>query len=216
MFRRVVKIINIASQPNLLKQLIGMGSSGYLYDVGWIKSFISGVPVDKDGNPLAWVTYSFMDFIEDRLNNGMEIFEFGAGNSTLWYAGRVDSVTSVEHDQEWYEKIRNKMPDNVSLYHRELKYGGEYSRFPNQLEKRFDIIIVDGRDRVNCMKHSVESIKEGGIIVLDDSERAQYMKGVEFLLNRGFKKLDFWGISPGLFYKKCTTVFYKKENCLGI
>ena len=84
------------------------------------------------------------------------------------------------------------------------------------MDKKFDIVIVDGRDRVNCVKNAVNSIKVDGVIVLDDSERESYKAGIDFLLNKNFKKIDFWGISPGLFYKKNTSIFYKVNNCIGI
>ena len=174
------------------------------------------MPIDKDSNPIPWVTYSFIDFISERLNTNMDIFEYGSGNSTLWYAKKVSSVTSVEHDKKWFEKIKNSMPQNVNLNYQELVYGERYSAFSTKIEKKFDIVIVDGRDRVNCVKNAIDSIKENGIIILDDSERMAYSEGVNFLLNNNFSKLDFWGISPGLFYKKNTTIFYRKDNCLNI
>ena len=31
-----------------------------------------------------------------------------------------------------------------------------------------------------------------------------------------YNELDFWGIAPGIFYNKCTSIFYKDNNCLGI
>ena len=88
--------------------------------------------------------------------------------------------------------------------------------FANNLGEEFDIVIVDGRDRVNCIKNSISSLSDSGVMILDDSERSEYIDGIQFLSLNNFKKLDFWGISPGLFYKKCTTVFYKQNNCLGI
>lgn len=88
--------------------------------------------------------------------------------------------------------------------------------FPLTLNKKYHIIIIDGRDRVNCIKNSIKCLKPEGVIVLDDSERTQYLEGIRFLLNEGFKKIDFWGISPGLSYKKSTTIFYTENNCLGI
>ncbi len=108
------------------------------------------------------------------------------------------------------------MPKNVEVFYQELVYGEKYSNFSNAMLDKFDIIIIDGRDRVNSIKNSLESLNEEGVIILDDSERADYKDGIEFLLTKGFKKIDFWGISPGLFYKKNTTVFYKVNNCLGI
>jgi precorrin-6B methylase 2 len=211
------KFINLISQPKLIKQLLSMGTAGYLKEIGWIESFKKQSPVDSNGNPLPWVTYCFIDFISNRLDKNMDIFEYGSGNSTLWYAEKVNSVTSVEHNKIWYEKIKKNAPKNVTIYYQELIYNGEYSKFVNKTNRKFDIIIIiDGRDRVNCIKNAINNLKESGIIILDDSERKQYKEGIDFLLNKEFKKIDFWGISPGLVYKKCTTIFYKPKNCLDI
>lgn len=216
MIHKMKKLIDVLIRPKLFKQFISMNSSGYLKEIGWIESFTCQLPIDKEHNPLPWVTYSFIDFIEDRLNKNMTIFEYGSGNSTLWYSKKVKLVISVEHDKKWYERIKNDMPENVKIHYKELIYGGDYARFTSTITERFNIIIVDGRDRVNCLKQSINSVSKDGVIVLDDSERDAYKEGIDFLLKNNFKKIDFWGISPGLFYKKCTTVFYKNNNCLGI
>jgi len=216
MIKKIKEIIMLIKNFRLLKMLMSMNSSGYLNEIGWINSFNMMMPIDNRFEPLPWVTYSFIDFISDRLKKDMDIFEYGSGNSTLWYSKKVNSVTSVEHDISWFEKIKNNMPNNVDINYQELVYSKKYCHFSNNMEKKFDIIIVDGRDRVNCIKNSLDSLKEQGIIVLDDSERKSYKDGIDFLLENNFKKIDFWGISPGLFYKKNTTIFYKSNNCLGI
>lgn len=188
------------SQPVLFKQLMSMNSNGYLNEIGWINSFKTQMPIDHDEKPLPWVTYGFID-------RTMDIFEYGSGNSTLWHASKVNSVTSIEHDKKWSERIKNTMPKNSTIYYQALEYDGKYSKFSHQLNKKFDIIIVDGRDRVNCVKNSINGLKENGVIVLDDSERRQYTDAIDFLLDENFKKIDFWGISPGLFYKKIQRYF---------
>lgn len=216
MFKKIHKMVDILTQPIMLKQLLSMYSSGYLKEIGWINSFKNKMPIDKNSDPLPWVTYGFIDFISDRLDTAMDVFEYGSGNSTLWYASKVHSLTSIEHDKNWLEKIKKKLPHNCILYYETLEYDGKYSKFSCQLNKKFDVIIVDGRDRVNCIKNAIDSLTVNGIIVLDDSERIQYKEAVDFLLSKNFKKIDFWGISPGLFYKKNTTIFYRDNNCLGI
>ncbi len=216
MLNKIQKIVDMVLNPKMLKMLISMNSGGYLKEIGWINSFKHQIPIDKDDNPLPWVTYSFIDFISDRLNKTMDVFEFGSGNSTLWYASKVNTVTSVEHDNTWFRKIKKSMPKNVNINYKVLIYDGEYSKFDKALDRKFDIVIVDGRDRVNCMKNAINAIEEKGVIILDDSERKSYNDGIEFLEDQGFKRIDFWGISPGLFYKKCTTIFYQNDNCLGI
>jgi hypothetical protein len=216
MLKRMLRLIEVIQRPYLAKTLL-MSSSigGYLSEIGWVKSFSLKMPVDKHGNPYPWVTYLFIDFIEARLNESMNVFEYGSGNSTFYYADKVRSVTSVEHDRLWCEQVKNKITDNVTLIYQDLDTGN-YSISVVLQKKLFDIIIVDGRDRVNCLKQSVNALSEEGIIVLDDSEREIYLEGIVFLKDNGFKKIDFWGVSPGLLYKKCTSIFYKQGNCLAI
>lgn len=199
-----------------LKALLSFGIKGYLADIGWIRSFDSRSPVDAKGKALPWVTYSFIDFIQDRITKKYLVFEFGSGNSTLFYAERAKQVISVEHDKDWFDKIKSASPKNAELIFCELVPNGAYSKMPLTTQKKYDVIIVDGRDRVNCCKQAVAALSKNGVVVLDDSERDFYAPGIAFLKKQGFKELAFSGISPGLFYYKTTSVFYKTDNCLGI
>ena len=36
----------------------------------------------------------------------------------------------------------------------------------------FDVVVVDGRERVRCFQHSVAKVKPGGLLILDDVDRA--------------------------------------------
>ncbi|MBI1837998.1 MAG: hypothetical protein HYR91_12110 [Flavobacteriia bacterium] len=38
----------------------------------------------------------------------------------------------------------------------------------------FDIVLIDGRSRPSCIKHSVDKVKVGGLLVVDNSERDYY------------------------------------------
>ncbi|MCH7771611.1 MAG: FkbM family methyltransferase, partial [Bacteroidetes bacterium] len=75
-------------------------------DVGWFSAFKAGEPVDKNFEPLPWLTYPFIDFITERLSKEFNIFEFRSGNSTLFFAERVKQISSVEHNSEWYNKLK--------------------------------------------------------------------------------------------------------------
>ncbi len=199
-----------------IKMIIGFYFNGYFREVGWINSFEKKMPIGVNGEEIPWITYSAIEFLKDRLNSTMEIFEYGSGNSTIYYSTKVKSVIAIEHDREWYEKIKLNLLENAKIFYKNLEYNGEYCRMINEFENKFDIIIVDGRDRVNCVKNSIDKLKENGIIILDDSERKEYNEAKEFLFYKGYKKIEFWGIAPGVFYNKCTTVFYKEHNCFGI
>ena len=206
----------LITKPDRLKALLSYGHKGYLANIGWFTSFDNQQAMDGNGEPLPWVTYSFIDFIKTRLNKEMRIFEFGSGSSTLFYAKRVKRVVSVEHDEAWYNKIVKSKPENAEMIFSKLERGGDYAQKAVTVAEQFDIIIVDGRDRVNCCKNSIAALAPGGVIVLDDSERKDYEEAGVFLKGAGFKELSFSGISPGLFYLKATSVFYKTDNCLHI
>lgn len=209
-------LATLIAKPKRLFSLLSHGHKGYLDSIGWFNAFDKQQAVDGNGNPIPWVTYSFIDFIKPRLTKDLSIFEYGSGNSTLFYAKNTRRVVSVEHDEAWFRKIVNQKANNAEMIFCELDKGGLYSQKANSLEEKFDIIIVDGRDRVNCCKHSINALTEAGVIVLDDSERQNYSEARVFLKEKGFKELSFSGISPGLFYEKATSVFYKANNCLAI
>jgi hypothetical protein len=209
-------LATLLSKPDRLAALLSYGHKGYLTSIGWFRAFDTKQAVDGKGEALPWVTYSFIDFITSRLNKSQTVFEYGSGSSTLFYAQRVGKVVSVEHDESWYHKIAGTKPQNAEMIFTKLERGGEYSKKARLLGTKFDIIIVDGRDRVNCCIESIQALSPSGVIVLDDSERPEYEQARSFLKENQFKELSFSGISPGLFYLKATSVFYRTENCLDI
>lgn len=209
-------LANLITKPKKLKALLSFGQKGYLDTIGWFNAFDQQQAVDGNGQPIPWVTYAFIDFIKARLNKMQTIFEYGSGSSTIFYAKHVGRVVSVEHDETWYHKIVGTKPQNAEMIFTKLERGGEYSKKASLLEEKFDIIIVDGRDRVNCCKNCISALSPAGVVVLDDSEREEYEEARKFFKAHDFKELSFSGISPGLFYNKATSVFYKTNNCLNI
>ena len=191
--------------------------AGPLRDDGWFRSFREQSSVDAKGNPIPWITYPAIEFLGKRINSEMSVFEFGCGNSTLWFASRVKKVISVEHDKTWYEKIAPIVPENVTLTHIPLEYGGAYAKeITSYKNNKFDIIVIDGRDRVNCAVNSLQSIKKTGVIIWDNSERTEYEEGIKILLDTGFRKLEFIGMCPIVNYKSETGIFYKDNNIFNI
>ncbi|MHA4894065.1 class I SAM-dependent methyltransferase [Pedobacter sp. PWIIR3] len=203
-------------EPGKLKVLLSLGFKGYLADRGWFDAFKTKSAIDENGNAIPWVTYSFIDFIKDRITKQHDIFEFGSGNSTIFYAKLAGSVYSVEHDKEWFDKSSKINLPNVKMIQCDLQPGGDYCKSAAPTGKKFHVIIVDGRDRVNCCKQAISALTEDGVVVLDDSERAEYAEAHTFFKENGFKYLPFSGMAPGVIISKYTSIFYKSNNCLGI
>lgn len=108
------------------------------------------------------------------------------------------------------------MPDNVTLLQIDLKYDSDYCRAANRFTEGFDIVVIDGRDRVNCAIHSVAALKGEGVILWDNTDRPRYKEGILHLQGRGFRQIEFIGLVPGSTAKAETSLFYRSGNCFGI
>lgn len=195
---------------------ISLKWSGPLKEVGWFRSHEEGDSVDADGNPLPWITYPAIDFLQRRVNKDMTVFEYGCGSGTLWWSSKVREIVSVEHDKDWYQKILAVKPPNVSIYNIALETDGKYSKKVAEWTNTFDIIIIDGRDRVNCARNSLKALKSDGVIIWDNSDRSEYQEGYDLLLKNGFKKIEFVGMCPVVNFKTETSIYYRNNNILGI
>jgi len=213
---KIKTLFKLLSEPKVLTSLISFRSFGYLLETGWFNSFKQGMPLDKDNNPIPWFTYSAIEFISERLNKNLFVFEFGSGNSTLFFSERVSQVTSVEHNNDWYYKVSKTAATNSRIILVGDNNANEYFSTMKMKDQYYDIIVVDGIFRNECLMESVKHLTESGVIILDDSERDHYAEGIKYLLKREFRQIIFSGIAPGIFFKKCTTIFYKDKNCFNI
>lgn len=209
-------IFGLIKRPKVLSAILSLYHSGYLVDVGWFNSFIKKMPVDKDNNPIPWFTYSAIDFLSERLNKELEIFEYGSGNSTIYFAQKAKYVIAAEHEQLWFENLNKNLPENAKLLFCPSDNDKEYVGTIKKAGKKFDIIVIDGIFRNECCVEGINHLNEEGVIILDDSEREEYEDGILHLPERNFRKIDFTGMAPGYLGNKSTSIFYNSTNCLGI
>jgi hypothetical protein len=183
---------------------------------GWFRCYKEDRLVDSDGNFLPWFTYPAIFFLEQRLCLKMNIFEYGSGSSTVWFARKVGKMISIEHDDLWFNKMKDILPTNVNYKKIPLGTNGEYESFVLNYTEEFDVVIIDGRKRVKCAMNAVKSLKKSGVIIWDDSGREEYLEGYQFLNAHGFRRIDFIGMVPGYHTESCTSIFYRPDNCFNI
>jgi len=210
MGRLAAKILNRLG----LGVLCFFSDSSYLSVTGWLHSLKSGESLLSNGDPSIWVTYPSRSFLAARVKPEMVIFEYGCGNSTLWWAKRVKRVYSCEHNRVWYDKIKAKIPLNVDLCLRGLDSG--YADRISEFKNIFDVVVIDGRDRVKCAYNVVEVLKPDGVVIWDNSERDRYAQGLEYMQSLGFKRIDFDGLGALAVTPFRTSILYRQNNCLGI
>lgn len=188
----------------------------YLMENGWYKSIRLNSSVDQNEIPIPWITYPAIDFLSARIKPTFSVFEYGCGNSGFWWSERVSQVFSVEHDPYWYNIVHSKLKPNMHIMHKLLEKNAEYENCCTVPGLKFEIIIIDGRKRVKAMISSVKSLAENGVIILDNSDRSKYEEGIQYLLQIGFKKVEFWGMCPMVGFKTCTSIFFRQSNCLEL
>ena len=149
-----------------------------LDELGWQRSVREKASVDASGAALPWWTYSATRWLDRALNSTHRVFEFGSGNSTLWLADRVASLQSVEHEPEWVEKVRPRLPANASLdfvatnaTDADAAQDDNYLKPLTEQGEPFDLIIVDGMGRNACVKASIDRLAADGLLLLDDADR---------------------------------------------
>lgn len=188
----------------------------FLKPSGWMESKLKRMPVDGSGKPIPWLTYPAIHFLQGRLTKEHRIFEFGSGNSTLWLAERSKQVVSIEYDAAYYDLLAPKLKNFPHIEYLQAQPGLDYYQQLSKRTEKFDVVIIDGRERVLCALHCLEALSEQGVVVFDNSERERYREGLDFLAEKGFKRIDFRGLPPGAVRQSQTTVFYRNNNCLGI
>lgn len=190
--------------------------SSYLNSSGWMKSLQNGKPTTADGSSLPWMNYPVINFLENRLTKAHDLFEFGSGYSTRFYASLVRSVTSVEYDAAWCKRVAAELPANVELIHQPADLDGEYCRVIHRNQKQYDVVVVDGYDRNNCIYQTLSCLKDSGVIVLDDSSRDDYNPAIAETRRLGFRALEFVGIKPTSCKMHQTTILYRDGNTFGL
>jgi hypothetical protein len=151
-----------------------------------------------------WTTPASILFFSKVLTKEMTGLEYGSGRSTVFFAKKLKNLVSIEHHTDWYEKVKlllaEKELNNVEYLlipeqqqaavnkdldlETELKkldgteprqeFYDYYERVNNYADDYFDFVLIDGRARVKCGLNAMNKLKNGGIFVLDNSERPRY------------------------------------------
>lgn len=188
---------------------------GSLRDIGWHRSLEERQPVDAGGRPLPWLTYPAIFWL-DRVLRGTELaFEYGSGQSSLWLAERTRSVTSVEHDPEWAARVAERAPANLRVICRQSTGDSltgpaddpYISAIADGGHGAFDLVLVDGRSRLSCVEFSLGFLKPGGLLILDNSDRANLQPAIRQLGQAGFAHLFFTGLAPANTSLTTTSLF---------
>lgn len=140
-----------------------------------------------------WFVPESIAYLESKIQQNWNCFEWGCGQSTLWLAEQSGSVISIEHDPAWAKRIGEAAAPykNTQVFYQVLDKN--YADFILKYPPEFDLIEVDGRNRSTCIQNAISKLKSGGILIVDNSERERYQEALALV--KKWTHVDFYDSS---------------------
>ena len=180
-------------------------------DFGHFYSVIKWQSIDKNGEPIPWFSYPAIEYLKSLDLSKKLVFEYGSGNSTLFWSKQTSGVTSVENNARWFGLTLKKLEFSKNS---QLILEKDRQRYINSIninKAKYDIIVIDGEYRFECSCSAINKLKNGGVIILDNSE--WFPKISSYLRRHNLVEIDFTGFGPINPYTTTTSFFISKGFC---
>jgi hypothetical protein len=112
--------------------------------------------LDKKGEVMPWYTRPCLEWLETIDLKGKRVFEFGCGQSTIWYRNQWCEVDGVDSNPIWA---------NGQLV-KDTKDG-----YLNAIQGLYDIIVIDGDYRDECTEVALKHLRKYGYLIADNWEQ---------------------------------------------
>jgi hypothetical protein len=165
--------------------------------------------VDRSGKAIPWYTYPTIEYLKNLDFSEKRVFEYGSGNSSLWWASRCRHLISIESDREWFEKIKNNSIDMPNFDYRLIAEKDAYIQQDDILGS--NVVIIDGLHRSACADFFMSQIASGklhpDLLIFDNSDwYPSTMKRLNAFLG-DWVQIDFSGFGPINDYTWTTSIF---------
>ena len=126
---------------------------------------------------LPWWPADAIRHLGDMLLSTDTVLEWGSGRSTAWLVKHAGAVHSIEHDREWYDRVRSQLgalgvPDAVRLLDDGPESAPDASPYVRVVDEFADgelnVCIVDGAHRGHCALAATERLSPYGLLMVDD------------------------------------------------
>jgi len=179
-------------------------------DLGWTRSVLQRRAIDRVGQPLPWYTYPATEYLRTIDFSDARVFEYGSGHSSVFWARNAKEVHSVEDNPEWAAVIRAFSIPNLTVLDSHGR--DDYVRMPDRVGGLFDVVVIDGKHRHDCVHVACRVSKPTGMIVFDNAD--WYPKACRQMRDNGWFQIDFAGFGPINSYRWNTSLFCKVQTHL--
>lgn len=102
-------------------------------------------------------------------------------------------VNAIDWDKDWryFERLGQRP--------RKPEYRDYMASIDTYPVGYFDLISIDGRERVGCLMHAIDKLADSGLLVLDDANRMHYAAFYQVLKGWYIKEYPFGGRHTTIF-----------------
>ena len=170
-------------------------------DLGMRRSAETGESRLGDGTPVPMISFGLIEYLNSLDLSSYAMLELGGGFSTDFWTARAKSVHTLETSAEWARAIAARNPKaKIELVEEPIAW--RISAF----DQTFDIIVIDpAGNRLTCARASIEKLRPGGFIILDNSD--WYPNASKVLRDAGLIEVDFPDFRPAHHFRTTTSLF---------
>ena len=157
-------------------------------EYGFLQSSSKNIPVNNKNEVMPLYTYPCYEWLNSINWTDSKVFEFGTGYSTIWWQNKNVNYHAVEDNKQWYDMIKDKT---------NIKHESNYNKYIESIydyNYKFDVIVIDGVVRFDCIKPALNKIKDNGIIIFDNTDWHKNSK--EKLDKSDLIPIHFHGFKP--------------------
>ena len=181
----------------------------------WLQDRFSSSTAIREAIP--WISYPAVDYLRKIVKPETRVFEWGSGGSTIFFALLGARVSSMESSLSWKKIIDEglqKQPEEV-LRRIDMRFvpaeesPQKMQEYIDEVAKGgpWDLILVDGWERVRCIETARAHTAPGGVILLDNANLAHYKDVPQIMA--GFERIQFPGFGPSRMWPTQTDAYIK-------
>ena len=159
------KSVNISGSKLPIEELhLSFLTNKLRTEYGFIESSKKNIPVNDKNEVMPMYTYPCYEWLNSIDWVGNKVFEYGTGYSTIWWQNKNVDYHAVEDNKQWHDMIEDKT---------NIEYKPGHHKYIESIYKydfKFDVIVIDGVVRFDCIKPALEKIKDDGIIIFDNTD----------------------------------------------
>jgi len=168
-----------------------------LWVLGWARAKLGSYSV------LPWIPPAAARQLAAIAQPDWTVLECGSGMSSLWWAGRVKRVISLESNPAWHQQVSQRL-QAAGIRNVELHLTADYLPLLREHLPAANLVVIDGDQRDKCAEVVKAAPANGRWVYLDNTDFAAIqgeMKAAESILLRKDAGLTheeyFHGMPPG-------------------